>query len=70
MEHRNDLQLFGAASRAHGLIPFNLHRVELRATSAASVSIKPKQPEQYAGDVGGKCGVVHADVDRCVQRRR
>src|SRR5262249_19533305 len=70
MEHRNDLQAFGAASRAHRLIRFNLHRVALRTASAASVSIKPKHPEQHAGDVGGKCGVVHPNVDRCVQRRR
>src|SRR5439155_7123027 len=36
----------------------------------SSRSIKPKEPEQHAGDVGGKSAVVHANVDRGVERRR
>jgi hypothetical protein len=70
MKHRKNLQPFGAASRAHRLVPFNLHRVALRATSAASCSIKPEETDQHVGDAGGKLAVVHANVDRGVQRRR
>ena len=52
MKHRKDLQPLGAASRAHRLIPFNLHCVALRATSAASCSIRPEEMHQPSGDVG------------------
>jgi len=70
MKHRKNLQPCGAASRAHRLIFFNLHRVALRATSAASCSIKPEETDQYVGDAGGKVSVMHANVDRRVQRGR
>src|SRR5437660_9061744 len=43
MKRRKNLQPCGAASRAHRLIPFNLHRVALRATSVMSCSEKPEE---------------------------
>jgi hypothetical protein len=70
MKHWKHLQPFGAASRANRLIPFTLHGVAIRATSAASCSIKPEKTDQHVGNAGGKVGVVHADVDRSAQRRR
>jgi hypothetical protein len=70
MKHRKNLQPFGAASRAHRLIRFNLHLVALHAMSAASCSVKPEDTDQHVGDAGGKLAIVHANVDRRVQRRR
>src|SRR5436190_10374358 len=60
MKHRKNLQPLGAASRAHRLIRFNLHRAALRATSAPSCSIKPEEMNQHVGDAGGEVAVVHA----------
>jgi hypothetical protein len=60
MKHRKNLQPFGAAGWAHRLIPFNLHRVALRASSAALCSIKSEETDQRFGDAGGNVGVVHA----------
>jgi hypothetical protein len=70
MKHRKQFQCGGAAGRAHRLIRFNLHLVALRTTSVDSCSIKPEEPNQRVGDARGKLGVVHANVDCSIQRRR
>src|SRR6476620_12615378 len=64
MKHRKNLQPFGAASRAHRLIRFNLHRVALRATSAASCSERPREMDDPVGDAAEQADVVHLNLDR------
>ena len=70
MKHRKQFQCGAAARRAHRLTRFNLHLAPLRTTSATACSKKPEEANQHAGDAGGKLGVVHANIDRRVQRRR
>ena len=67
MQHRKNLQSFGAAGRTHRLIRFNLHLLALCAMSAALCS---ENTDQNVSHPGGKLGVVHVNVDCGVQRRR
>src|SRR5262245_32768273 len=55
MKHWKELQRFGAASRTHGLILLNLHRLALRATPGVS-SAKPEDgPARWRERRKGRC---------------
>ena len=64
MKHRKNLQPFSAATWAHRLIRFYLHRVALRAYIRGVMFNKPEETDQPVGDAGGKRGVMHVNVDR------